>query len=416
MKKITCLLLALAISSVGTVGYAKEYKISDIVPPTIEEEGELGDALILAEEFVTTINEEPVAGDDVGEIAEFADASNISIETYSANMTTTGLVAKSSGAGRVTLTWNAVSGATGYLVYAQKNGVYGYVGMTTQGTTYNDTKALANDYNYYWVFPYTQNSAGKMTAGKCSSYKYAKGVCAAVTYLKSASVANGAKLTWQASYGAEGYLIYGIRPNASYEYISMTTATTFTDLYASKTKYTYYWVYPYHKDSNGNMYAGLAPSYTYGKAVGQSSTSYPESAVYTYEEAILQESYAWINALRVHEGNGTYLGRNELLESAAMIRAKEIATKFSHTRPDGTDCWSVLSSSGYRGGAYGENIQCFTLYRLSTSEIAEYAFWNWYNSSGHYSNMVSSSFNEVGVGIYVSGYYVYMVQFFGNGY
>lgn len=415
MKKITCMLLAMTICSTSMIASAQDFDISTI-EIEVEEEVNLGEALVIENQQVSTILEEPTAGEDVVETVEFADATPVSIASYTSSMKTTGLAAKSSGAGRVSLSWNAVSGATGYLVYAQKNGVYGYVGMTTQGTTFNDTNALANAYNYYWVFPYTKNSSGTMVVGQCSSYKYAKGVCAAVTYLKSASVANGAKLTWQSSYGADGYLIYGIRPNASYEYISMTTSTTFTDLFASKNNYTYYWVYPYHKDSKGNMYAGLTPTYTYGKAVGQSSSTYPENVVYAAEESILLESYGWINALRIQEGNGTYLERNELLESAAMIRAYEISTYFSHTRPNGSSCFSVLSSSGYRYSTLGENIQYFSLYYQSVDTIAKYGFVNWYNSAGHYANMVNSSFNQVGVGIYVSGFTIYMVQMFGYGY
>lgn len=185
----------------------------------------------------------------------------------SSSFATTGLSAASSGKNRVTLKWNAVSGAEGYLVYGQKNGKYGYVGMTTQGTTFNDTNALAEDYNYYWVFPYYKNSAGKMITGSCAEYKFAKGVCAAVTYLKASSVAGGVKLTWQASNGAEEYLVYGIRAGGSYEYVGLTSGTSFTDTKASKTSYNYYWVYASFNNASGARVIGLAPSYTYGRAL-----------------------------------------------------------------------------------------------------------------------------------------------------
>ncbi|MBO7563975.1 MAG: leucine-rich repeat protein, partial [Clostridiales bacterium] len=77
-----------------------------------------------------------------------------------------GLKASPSGKGRVSLTWTASSGAEGYLIYGQKNGKYGYVGMTTQGTTYTDKKASATQYNYYWVYPYFKDSNGKMIVGQ----------------------------------------------------------------------------------------------------------------------------------------------------------------------------------------------------------------------------------------------------------
>lgn len=34
------------------------------------------------------------------------------------------------------------------------------------------------------------------------------------------------------------------------------------------------------------------------------------------------------------------------LEKAAMVRAKEIAVKFSHTRPDGRDSYSAVYEAG----------------------------------------------------------------------
>ena len=173
------------------------------------------------------------------------------------------------GKQKVKLTWNSAEGAEGYLIYAQKNGKYGYVGMTTKGTTFTDTKALDTDYNYYWVFPYvTDTNTGKMLPGKCTKYVWAKGVIPAVQNLKASSVKGGVKLTWTEQKDAEGYLVYGQRAGEKYGYVGMTTkGTTFTDTKASKTAYNYYWVFPYHKDSQGNMIVGGTPKYTYGRAL-----------------------------------------------------------------------------------------------------------------------------------------------------
>jgi len=178
-----------------------------------------------------------------------------------------GLKAVSAGKNQVKLTWNSVERAEGYLIYAQKNGSYGYVGMTTKGTTFTDTKALDSDWNFYWVFAYVKDGNGKMVPGGCEKYVYAKGVCLAVTNLKASSVTGGVKLTWTASAGADGYLVYGIHPGGSYGYIGMTTkGTTYTDKNARKTDWNFYWVFPYHKDADGNMCVGGTPKYVYGKA------------------------------------------------------------------------------------------------------------------------------------------------------
>ena len=175
----------------------------------------------------------------------------------------------SAGKQKVKLTWDASEGAEGYLIYAQKNGKYGYVGMTTKGTTFTDAKALDTDYNYYWVFPYvTDTNTGKMLPGKCTKYVWAKGVIPAVQNLKASSVKGGVKLTWTEQKDAEGYLVYGQRAGGKYGYVGMITkGTTFTDTKASKTAYNYYWVFPYHKDGQGNMIVGGTPKYTYGRAL-----------------------------------------------------------------------------------------------------------------------------------------------------
>ena len=175
----------------------------------------------------------------------------------------------SSTVGKVKLTWDKVKDAEGYLIYGIRgDGKYGYIGMTTTQSAYIDKKALTSDYNYYWVFAYCKDDAGKMYPGLTAHYVYGKAQkCAAVTNLKASSVKGGVKLTWTMSAGAEGYLVYGIRAGEKYGYIGMTTkGTTFTDKKASSTDWNFYWVFPYHKDSEGKMVVGGTPQYVYGKA------------------------------------------------------------------------------------------------------------------------------------------------------
>ena len=175
----------------------------------------------------------------------------------------------SSSVGKVKLTWSEVKDAEGYLIYGIRGGgnKYGYIGMTSK-TSFVDVKAITSDYNYYWVFAYCKDENGKMYPGLTAHYVYGKAQkCAAVTDLKASSVKGGVKLTWTKSAGAEGYLVYGIHPGEKYGYIGMTTkGTTFTDKKASSTDWNYYWVFPYHTDSNGNKVVGGTPKYVYGKA------------------------------------------------------------------------------------------------------------------------------------------------------
>lgn len=184
----------------------------------------------------------------------------------------TGLKAAPAGKNKVQLTWNASSGAQGYLIYAQKNGSYGYVGMTS-GTFFADTKALDDDYNFYFVFPYVKDSAGKIIAGKPANYVFAKGICPAVTGLKATSKVNSVQLTWNKSNTAVGYIVYGIvNGSGTYKYLGMTTqGTSFTHTGASTTEYSFYWVFPYHKNASGTMVVGMTAAYVYGKALKQTT-------------------------------------------------------------------------------------------------------------------------------------------------
>ena len=179
----------------------------------------------------------------------------------------TNVKAAAAGRNQVKVTWDKVEGATGYIVYAKKNGNYAKLTVTA-ATSYTDTKALDNEYNFYFVYAYTKTPSGKIVVGKCQKYAYAKGTCKAVTNLKASSVKGGVKLTWTKSVGADGYIVYGKRPGGTYGYVGMTsknTSTSYTDTKADKKNYNFYWVFPYH-NKNGKRVIGPICGYVYGKA------------------------------------------------------------------------------------------------------------------------------------------------------
>ncbi len=88
----------------------------------------------------------------------------------------------------------------------------------------------------------------------------------------------------------------------------------------------------------------------------------------------------------------------ELLE-ASMQRAAECAVDFSHTRPNGTGCFSIHPN------ASGENIAAGN----STSSAT---FQQWKNSPGHYRNMTDASFKSIGIGCFRWAGNYYWVQLF----
>lgn len=193
------------------------------------------------------------------------------IKTFITNSITpaqvTNVKARSVGINTTKITWNRVSNAQGYLIYASKNGKYAYCGMTSN-TSFTDKKALSSAYNFYWVYAYVKNADGKMTCGSCQKYTYARAKMPAVANLRASSSSGGVRLTWKSVPGAEGYLIYGKTSNGKYGYKGMTTrGTSFTDKKASRFVYNFYWVFPYYKLSSNKMIVGSTPKYVYGKAL-----------------------------------------------------------------------------------------------------------------------------------------------------
>lgn len=106
------------------------------------------------------------------------------------------------------------------------------------------------------------------------------------------------------------------------------------------------------------------------------------------------------NYYRSRYGAGS-LTLDSALCDAAATRAREIASYFSHTRPDGSQ-WYTVSSL-----ARGENII------MGTGMDADRAMTDWMNSQGHRDNILDGSYGSLGVGCCQSGREIYWVQLFG---
>lgn len=92
-------------------------------------------------------------------------------------------------------------------------------------------------------------------------------------------------------------------------------------------------------------------------------------------------------------------------QSAADIRAQEIRKEFSHTRPDGSDCFTVLDDINVEYFTAGENIS----YGYSTPQDAVTA---WMDSQSHRENILSSDFTHLVVGYNADGSSPFWVQIF----
>lgn len=132
------------------------------------------------------------------------------------------------------------------------------------------------------------------------------------------------------------------------------------------------------------------------------ATPAPESPAQDY----IKEVLTLVNEERAKEGRSAMV-LDDSLNKAAEVRAGEIVEKFSHTRPNGSSCFTVLSelNIGYR--TCGENIAAGQRTPKSVMD-------SWMNSPGHRANIMSAEFGKIGIGFVnsASGYRYYWVQLF----
>jgi len=103
-----------------------------------------------------------------------------------------------------------------------------------------------------------------------------------------------------------------------------------------------------------------------------------------------------VNAERAKVGAAPLTLADDLQEATA-IRARELLQNFSHTRPDGSDCFSVMRN---RGRTCGENIAAGNATAAATVE-------QWMHSDGHRKNILNPAFRELGVGYAYEDYSTY---------
>ncbi len=130
------------------------------------------------------------------------------------------------------------------------------------------------------------------------------------------------------------------------------------------------------------------------------STDNGNTSVSSYANAVLN----LVNKYRKQNGLAS-VKLDSALSGAASTRAKEIVSSFSHTRPNGSSCFTVLSENGISYNGAGENIA----YGQSSPDEVMTA---WMNSAGHRANILNASFTRLGVGVYESGGTLYWAQLF----
>lgn len=150
---------------------------------------------------------------------------------------------------------------------------------------------------------------------------------------------------------------------------------------------------------------GQTTRQTYAQTTGQSAsrtttttratTATQPDAAEDYRHAILR----LVNQERTKAGL-TALVLDDTVSRAAQIRAVEIIESFSHTRPDGTSCFTALDEVGIISSrvARAENI-------AAGQQSPEDVMKGWMNSDGHRANILNPSLKKLGVGYAEGGRY-----------
>ena len=106
-------------------------------------------------------------------------------------------------------------------------------------------------------------------------------------------------------------------------------------------------------------------------------------------QAAAKAAFDIVNAKRQEAGLSA-LTWNSGLEQASSVRAVEASQSFSHTRPDGSDWWTVNSNL-----MYGENL-------AKGYASADSAVTAWMNSPTHKANIMDAEFTSGAIAIHVN--------------
>ena len=133
-------------------------------------------------------------------------------------------------------------------------------------------------------------------------------------------------------------------------------------------------------------------------------TGVMQASITASEEAMADRVIELVNQERTSRGLQPLLKHDGLMVAAAA-RARELSQRYSHTRPDGSECFTILWHLGIDYAYAGENI-------AMGQKTPEIVMNDWMNSSGHRANILSENFDCIGVGCTMVDGYPYWVQLF----
>ena len=327
---------------------------------------------------------------------------------------------KSTDYNKINIKWKKTSGATNYIVYYKKAGSGKWVKVKTLDNTkssYTHTSSSKYPIVVGQKYQYTVKAYNKKTK-KSGSYS-TKGLTVTaslkmVTGIEAKIEGTTVKLTWNKVSGADKYAIYSkIKSGDKWnKIITVKDTSSFIDVNPCVDCTNYYSVRGYSSSTKTYGVMNKTGVSIYVKDSDEvrptvtpepTDTPDPDDEVdHATPEQKAQEVFKLVNTERMKAGLQPY--KYDLrLEKAAMVRAKEIAVKFSHRRPDGTSFDTAISQAG-AGCPSGENIGMGT---TSAAEVMK----AWMDSLGHKIAILSKSNTHIGVGYYEG----HWVQTFSDG-
>lgn len=321
---------------------------------------------------------------------------------------------------QINIKWKKTSGATNYIVYYREAGSSKWVKVKTLDSTkssYTHTASSKYPIIVGQKYTYTVKAYNKKTK-KYGSYN-TKGLTVTaslkmVTGIEAKIEGTTVKLTWNKVSGADKYAIYSkIKADDKWsKIITVKDTSSFVDVNPCINCTNYYSVRGYSSGTKAYGVMNKTGVSIYVKDSDEvrptitpepTDTPEPDDEVdHATPEQKAQEVFKLVNTERMKAGLQPY--KYDLrLEKAAMVRAKEIAVKFSHIRPDGRNSSTAVSEAG-AGCPSGENIGMGT---SSAPEIMQ----AWMDSLGHKIAILSKSSTHIGVGYYEG----HWVQVFSDG-
>lgn len=299
------------------------------------------------------------------------------------------------------LNWKAVSGADGYYIYKKSNSTGEiYVRKVVEGgniVSYQDEGLYSGNSQYYRVAAYKELSGKKVIGGYAELTTYTIPMHADGFRIENRTD-KAIRVAWNQIENINGYRVERkLSTDSSYKVIATVSGSNnleFVDRnLKSGTKYNYR-IRTYKTINGSTVYS------TYQNITG---STFSQTDINNIKSEIIRLT----NVERNKAGLKT-LSVNSKGASGSALRAKETATLFDHTRPNGTKFYTAFN---FTCNYMGENIGC------QPNMTAESIVNAWMNSSGHRANILNSHYTSISVGLYLdidSDSVMYAVQnFFG---